>query len=997
MYFPCLGHANYLVLPIEAPENEVPPVLRLDQADHALQAFIIRKLHQRKRINGMVVILPPVCGKDPSTPAEFIVQNEAKLWANKHYTTPVVPGSTTKEWAALNEVMTCPLEANAGECKVLLTESAFIHFGSEESKTPSGPTDELANPPTDELHDDATDETPEILLDETADQPNDDLMDVPLNSPDRMDTHDDKAADSVGSIVGDSQSDAETIDNADSEVEGVENHCKQFLSKHELSMLSSSDSEDGNARVRDQLLIMKEKLDKDKRQDSGCGETSDGSTTNIGPLLGDGQTWSIPQYQARPINRAEYLATLEQLVDKQMIAATQLDQNFAYTSISLLNMIEEGFVVTGGIAKSFVEGMTGLAMEFFRDARQYESEIMSANAVAFCVGLENLRHGAMGLIEEAAALEQGYEESKLKFNVILRKTMKTVWHYLNKACNYNIRTYHADTFGKLAKHMDIIDVGQFVPIIIMNASTHQALLSSQRFVQSWMPLLIAIAPLMLNICMASGQMQFLNYVSQCSVSLEDKVGPWLNIVPPPAPAPGTVASLESDSNLDKGHDPPKATPVPEPMDTMGELMLGPWKVEPTVKAKHKPKEPAKEEPKVDVTLKGDSKDESQVKAKPPSDPKGEPSQPPVVPEPPVGLASQSPPTPTTTATILVRIKKKTGTTPVPPVPIFPNMSVSVTSTTGGKDDLSKGLPSKWKKTAVTMNSHPKDGSTIEVSSSSDEGTNKAKTKSGGKRKRSSKKPKSAATVETEMSDKATSPKKHSPLPPLAINKQAGHHENKWCEDLRAVKDYRGRRNIYSKELNREVNANDESDYIKQMAHDESLGLNIYDVKAIKKWYKAREVNSDRVKYEQLKELMGTPMCKEKDAKVLYLVECFVHPKTKQCIAKGDENGFNSQVMVGLYGLHYYKAISKVTTSDTGLPETDKCHKIMEGYCLFWAYSLGNDPSLNNHIRMHEHLGLLCIIGKCFHIKWQAEKMCKHAVEIHKITWVDPVCKPSKGK
>ena len=140
--------------------------------------------------------------------------------------------------------------------------------------------------------------------------------------------------------------------------------------------------------------------------------------------------------------------------------------------------------------------------------------------------------------------------------------------------------------------------------------------------------------------------------------------------------------------------------------------------------------------------------------------------------------------------------------------------------------------------------------------------------------------------------------------------------------------------------------------------------------------------------------MHAPMCKEKDAKVRFVVECFVHPKTKQRIVKGDEDRYNSQVMLGLYGLHHHKAISKVTTSDTGLPKGEKPYQITEGYCSYCAYSSGNHLSLNNHIQMHERLGLLCTLGKCFYVKWQAEKMCKHGAEVHKIPWADPACNPS---
>ena len=545
--------------------------------------------------------------------------------------------------------------------------------------------------------------------------------------------------------------------------------------------------------------------------------------------------------------------------------------------------------------------------------------------------------------------------------------------------------------------MDVINVGQFIPIIIMNASTHQALLSSQCLIQSRMPLSIAMAPLMLNACTASGQMQFLSYVTQCSVSLEDKVGPWPYVVPPSAPVPGIVTSLESDSNPDKGRDPRKTTLAPEPMETMGELMPLSSKVEPVIQAKHKLKEPAKEEPKVKVAPKVDPKDKPPAKAKPVNGLKGEPSKLPETPTLPIELMSQLPSMPSTTAAaILARIKKKSGI-PAPPAPTYPSSSRPATSTPGRKSDPSKGLPSKWKKTSATPNSQANGGkSTVEILSSSKEGASKSKAKSNSKKKWSSKKPKSAATVDADMSDKVVSPKKHGPLPPLALNKQAGHHEDKWCEDLCTVIDYRGHHNIYPHELDG-VNANDESDYINQMSHDETLGLDIHDAHAMRKRSKASTVKSDRVKYERLKDLMHAPMCKEKDAKVLYVVECFVHLKTKQQIVKGDEDGYNSQAMLGLYGLHHHKAISKVTTSDTGLPKGVKPYQIMEGYCSYCAYTSENHLSLNNHIWMHECLSLLCQLGKCIYIEWQAEKMCKHGAEVHKIAWADPACKPSEDK
>ena len=182
---------------------------------------------------------------------------------------------------------------------------------------------------------------------------------------------------------------------------------------------------------------------------------------------------------------------------------------------------------------------------------------------------------------------------------------------------------------------------------------------------------------------------------------------------------------------------------------------------------------------------------------------------------------------------------------------------------------------------------------IITTSSDEKSKSKSKLKSQGKRKWSSKKPKSAVNVETETSDEAVSPKKRGPLPPLALSKQVGCRVNKWGEDLCAVIDYRNCRNIHPRELEG-INTNDKSDYVNQMCHDQSLGLNIHNAAEMKKRYKHSDVKSDKVKLECLRELMHAPMCKEKDAKVRFVVECFVYPKTKQRIIKGDEDRYNSQ-------------------------------------------------------------------------------------------------------
>ena len=184
--------------------------------------------------------------------------------------------------------MTCPLEADTGKCKVLLTEAAFICFTSAEEEIPNSPPDEPANPPTDKRQDEAIKEMPTELPkeegdnpQEEGDKPNDDPEGGALGSPDRMDTRNDTAINEEGSTMKDNQSDEdlETVDSTDSEADAVEKHRKAVMSDDDLDLSSDSDLEDGDAHVRDQLLIVNEKLDKDKRRGSGCEDTMTNDVT----------------------------------------------------------------------------------------------------------------------------------------------------------------------------------------------------------------------------------------------------------------------------------------------------------------------------------------------------------------------------------------------------------------------------------------------------------------------------------------------------------------------------------------------------------------------------------------------------------------------------------------------------------------------------------------------------------------------------------------------
>ena len=162
----------------------------------------------------------------------------------------------------------------------------------------------------------------------------------------------------------------------------------------------------------------------------------------------------------------------------------------------------------------------------------------------------------------------------------------------------------------------------------------------------------------------------------------------------------------------------------------------------------------------------------------------------------------------------------------------------------------------------------------------------------------------------------------APLPCEALLKWDSRCANKWELDLQVLKEYRKCKDIYLQDL-KGPNFSNQSDYIHQMMADDGLGLNIITSKAVYTRLKNSKSNVDKVNKGKLKEVVQHEIILKSGAKMEFLLECFIYPKTKPRIPNNDENGYYSQAMLGLYSLHNYQAMSKITTSDTRLPTGDK--------------------------------------------------------------------------
>ena len=285
--------------------------------------------------------------------------------------------------------------------------------------------------------------------------------------------------------------------------------------------------------------------------DSRVGETSDaGSANRVPGILTSDAVWTAPLMGVgrSPAEQQAYLSALETLADEQIKEVSKLDQAFMETSLILLDKVRQGFMEMGDRTRQFVKEMTVMAVQFFRDAQTFKAKLASPDAQVFHEGLEQIRQKVVNLMEEADNMTETYEMSKLGFNKILQRTMKTVCRYLNMAVNYNCSVYKSNVFGLLAKHSNVVGMGAFVPVIVQTTSTHMTLLTSQHMNQSVVPLNITMVPLMLDAEAVKWCMSFVKFLTQWSLNAKEKVGPQLPPTPSAPPLVPKNVNLESDNN-----------------------------------------------------------------------------------------------------------------------------------------------------------------------------------------------------------------------------------------------------------------------------------------------------------------------------------------------------------------------------------------------------------------------------------------------------------------
>ena len=137
-------------------------------------------------------------------------------------------------------------------------------------------------------------------------------------------------------------------------------------------------------------------------------------------------------------------------------------------------------------------------------------------------------------------------------------------------------------------------------------------------------------------------------------------------------------------------------------------------------------------------------------------------------------------------------------------------------------------------------------------------------------------------------------------------------------------------------------------------------------------------------------MLGIPQesSKTKPIKARYVIR--VLRSIEGQIIDARDSDYGRDWNIGLYDIVSAASTKKVEKHGQILYNSHSVSgKVHYGYCPFCSYASTNHQMLNNHIRMHLHLSLVCGMLDCWFVTHSAESMWKHAAT-HKLHTSEPI-------
>ena len=163
--------------------------------------------------------------------------------------------------------------------------------------------------------------------------------------------------------------------------------------------------------------------------------------------------------------------------------------------MAMLDRVLSGFKKSGGHAWEYIFETAAIAINFFSRAGDMEVELESSEALKFWEAVNGMKESIRDLIRQTASVEESYEDAAANFDNILASVSDELKEFVELQGEEQCQTYMTKCLEWIRGVHGSLDGTQFIPMIILNVTTHHALALNQRVNQSQIPLQIMISPM----------------------------------------------------------------------------------------------------------------------------------------------------------------------------------------------------------------------------------------------------------------------------------------------------------------------------------------------------------------------------------------------------------------------------------------------------------------------------------------------------------------------
>ena len=211
------------------------------------------------------------------------------------------------------------------------------------------------------------------------------------------------------------------------------------------------------------------------------------------------------------------MEVLEQLADDLYAYSSELFRGLEETSMAMLDRILSGFKRSGDRAREYIHETATIAISFYSRAGDMEAELESSEALKFREAVNGMKESIRDLTRWTALVEESYEDVVVQFDNILSSVSDELKEFIESQGEEQHQAYISRCMEQIREVHGSLDGTQFIPMVLMNATTHHALALNQRVNQSQIPLQIMISPMRTQATTMGAGLKFVEFLSRRGV------------------------------------------------------------------------------------------------------------------------------------------------------------------------------------------------------------------------------------------------------------------------------------------------------------------------------------------------------------------------------------------------------------------------------------------------------------------------------------------------